>query len=371
MPIVVLSANTCWYLYNFRMSTIRSLKKRGFHVCIVAPTDAYSEKLKKSDIEFIPVYFKPQSMNIFTELLIVLKFFKIYKKVSPNVVLNFTPKNNIYGTIACKLLRIPVANNISGLGKAFIKKGLITKILKGLYRISQSRADFIFFQNTSDRDLLESLGDIKEVPSKLIPGSGVDLKKFTLSHERDSKVTRFLMSSRMLKEKGVFEFLEAAKKILLDYKNSVEFRMLGPVDLDGSSAISYAQMMSWHNAGIIRYRGFTDDVFTELVAVDCAVLPSFYGEGVPKSLIEAAAAGKPIITTDTVGCRDVVSNKNGYLCEPRSSQSLELAMRKFLSLNQRQRYEMGLRSRALAVKSFDENFVIEAYLKVVEDLTFK
>jgi glycosyltransferase involved in cell wall biosynthesis len=371
MSIVVLSANTCWYIYNFRQNTIAALINKGFHVCIVAPRDSHTEKLKKLGIQYIPINFDQQSKNVFTEILIILKFFHIYKKLKPKIVLNFTPKNNIYGSMACKALDIPVVNNISGLGTIFINQGITASIVRILYRISQSRADFIFFQNTSDRNLLWSLGAIKKIPSKLIPGSGVDLEKFTFTYSRCSEVTKFLLCSRMLEEKGVLQYLEAAKKIWPDYRGKVEFRLLGPVDLKSPSAISSSDMKNWHKSGVVRYQGFTDDVLPELVAVDCVVLPSFYGEGIPKSLIEAAAAGKPIITADNVGCREVVQNNNGYLCKPRSVESLELAMRKFLKLSKSQKYEMGKRSRIMAEQSFDEKIVIEAYLDVVEDYILK
>jgi len=370
MPTVVLSANTSWYIFNFRRNTILALIAEGYRVCVVAPKDSHTKKLQSLGVQYFPIIFDQQSTNVVTEFLVIFKFYYIYKKLRPSIVLNFTPKNNIYGALACKALGIPVISNISGLGTIFVSEGVKSFIVKHLYQISQNKSGFIFFQNTRDRSLLSSLKGIEKIPSKMIPGSGVDLDKFSFMPSRFSDVTIFLLCSRMLVEKGVLEYLTAAKNLRLEYGEKVQFRLLGPVDLNSPSAISYEDVMTWHQSGIIQYLGFTDDVLPELSKADCVVLPSFYGEGIPKSLIEAAAVGKPIITTDNVGCRDVVKNGvNGFLCEPRSAESLEKEMRRFMALSELERYDMSCKGRALAEQKFDEKIVIKAYLDVIKNLS--
>lgn len=372
MLTVVLSANTSWYIFNFRRNTILALIAEGYRVCVVAPRDSHTKKVESLGVEYFPITFDQHSTNVVTEFLIIFKFYYIYKKLRPNIVLNFTPKNNIYSAIACKALGIKVISNISGLGSIFSRNGVKTIIVKLLYQISQRNLDFIFFQNTRDRSLLSSIKGIDKVPSKMIPGSGVDLNKFTFMPSRFSDETVFLLCSRMIEEKGIYEYLTAAKNLHFEFGEKVKFRLLGPVDLNSPSAISREDLINWHQSGIIEYLGFTDDVLSELSKADCVVLPSFYGEGIPKSLIEAAAVGKPIITTNNVGCRDVVKNGvNGFICEPRSAVSLEKEMKRFMDLDESERYDMGLKGRELAEQKFDERIVIKAYLDAIKNLSKK
>lgn len=367
MPSIVLSANTSWYIYNFRFNIIKELIKSGFKVIIVAPRDSHTYKLEAMGIVYNQISFDQYSKNIFKEILIIFKFFFIYRRLSPDIVLNFTPKNNIYGALACRVLNIPVINNISGLGTVFVKKNLTSYVVKLLYSFSSSKINYIFFQNTRDQNIFNSIEKIKKIPSSLLPGSGVDLKKFKFKSYEESKDIKFLLCSRMLKEKGILEYLYAAKNIKKDYKNKVEFRLLGPTDIKNPSSIKYSTLKRWHDSGVIKYMGFTDDVLTELINADCFVLPSYYSEGTPKSLLEAAAVGRPIITTENPGCKEVIDNNNGILCESRSVYSLELAMRQFLNLSNEQKNEMSKNSRLLAEKRYDEKIVIETYLEVIKN----
>ncbi|EGQ9994393.1 glycosyltransferase family 4 protein, partial [Vibrio vulnificus] len=278
-------------------------------------------------------------------------------------------KNNIYATLSAAIRGVKVINNIAGLGILFINETIASKIARALYKFSQRFADKIFFQNEEDRTLfLENNMARQEITDRL-PGSGADLSRFIFSPAPDDGVTRFLLIARMLYDKGVGHYVESARSLKKKYGESVEFRMLGFLDVSNPSAVSKVEMQAWVDEGIISYLGVSDRVEEEIAQVDCMVLPSFYREGVPKSLLEAGAMGKPIVTTDNVGCRETVDHGvNGFLCEPRSTSSLEAMLEKMVLMSHKERLEMGGRSRKKIESEFDESIVINKYLEEIKEL---
>ena len=283
------------------------------------------------------------------------------------MVLNFTPKNNIYSTIAASLYQIPSINNIAGLGILFINESISSKIARLLYKVSQSKASKIFFQNEDDKELFLSRKLAPENLTDRLPGSGVDLKRFELQETTDDGKISFLLIARMLFDKGVGHYVDAARELKQKYGNKVEFKLLGFLDVDNPSAVSKKQMNEWVSEGIVNYLGTSDSVEQEIAKVDCMVLPSYYREGVPKSLLEAGAMGKPIVTTDNVGCRETVDDGiNGFLCDLRSTESLILQLDKMINLTHKQRLEMGRASRKKIEREFDEQIVISKYLDAVK-----
>lgn len=367
--LVILSSNSSWYLYNFRKNTILTLLSQGYSVSALSPYDEYSEKLIGLGANHISINVDSGGTDPFKDIITVFDFYKTYRKYKPDVILNFTPKNNIYSTLAAKILGIKVVNNIAGLGTLFISETLSSKIARVLYKYSQNKADFIFFQNEDDRALFKCHRIALEVDSDRLPGSGADLSRFTLSPAPDDGVVRFLLIARMLFDKGISQYVEAARKLKSEYGDSVEFRLLGFLDVDNPSAVSKAKMDEWVAEGIVNYLGTSDNVEAEIVQVDCMVLPSYYREGVPKSLLEAGAMGKPIVTTDNVGCRETVDDGyNGFICEPRSSASLTDTLNKIIQMSHDERLALGANSRTKIENEFDEKIVIEKYLRVVERL---
>ncbi|MGP1719223.1 glycosyltransferase family 4 protein [Shewanella frigidimarina] len=366
---VAISANTSWYLYNFRKNTIISLINHGYKVTAVAPIDKYSSKLEELGCEYCDLGIDQGGTNPIKDIKTFIDFFKLYNRIKPTVVLNFTPKNNIYSTLAAKITGSKVINNIAGLGTLFINESIISKIARVLYKFSQNKADFIFFQNEDDRDLFKQNKIAASVKNDRLPGSGADLSRFTLSPSPDDSVTRFLLIARMLYDKGIGQYVDAARALKKRYGNTVEFRLLGFLDVDNPSAVSKSQMDKWMQEGVINYLGVSDNVEAEISLVDCMVLPSYYREGVPKSLLEAGAMGKPIVTTDNVGCRETVDEGiNGYLCEARSVTSLIQALDRIINLTHEQRLEMGKNSREKVEREFDEKIVIDKYLLAINKL---
>lgn len=368
MKTVAITSNTSWYLYNFRKNTITALLNAGYKVVAIAPKDDYSFKLEDLGAEFYHIDIDQGGTNPIKDIGTFLSFLKIFKSFKPDVVLNFTPKNNIYGTLAGYIVGAKSVNNIAGLGMLFINEGFTSKIARFLYKVSQSKASKIFFQNEDDKTLFL---DNKLAPSYLVdrlPGSGADLNRFQVSPASDDGSVRFLLIARMLYDKGISQYIESARALRSKYGDKVEFNLLGFLDVNNPSAVSRDDMQKWVDEGIVNYLGTSDCVEKEIAKVDCMVLPSYYREGVPKSLLEAAAMGKPIVTTDNVGCRETVDDGvNGYLCVPRSTESLTEKLELIINLSHQERLAMGQFSRKKVENEFDEQIVIQKYLEAVDE----
>lgn len=355
-------ANNSWYLYNFRLNLAMSLKNKGYEVYFLAPEDnKYSELLKK-DFKFINVFIDSKGINPFKDLKTIYQFYKIYREVKPNIVLNFTIKPNIYSSLVCRYLYIDCISNITGLGTIFIKENFVTKLAKYLYKISLKRNKVVFFQNKDDRDLfLKNNLLCKKSKIDVLPGSGVDLDKFKPITEYKSEKFIFLFIGRLIKDKGIFELIEASLILNKKYDN-FKLWLLGEYGVQNNTAITQKDLDKWLKNDFIKYLGKTDDVKSVISKSDCVVLPS-YREGTPRSLLEAAAMEKPIVTTNTVGCKEVVNDSiNGFLCDVKNSKDLSIKMGKILDLSDDERMLMGKAGRERVILYFDERLVINKYL---------
>ncbi len=366
--IIVLS-NTSWYLFNFRLNLMLELQNLGYDVIAAAPLDDYSSRFAAYNINFKAMPMDNQGTNPIKDSILIARFLALFLKQQPVVILSYTPKCNIYAGLAARLLNTPIINNISGLGTAFIRENIVTKIVKLLYIVALKKSAKVFFQNQDDLQLFIDNGLVKKELTGLLPGSGVDIKHFSPAKNKiiNDKFV-FLLIARMLKDKGIIEFVEAARLLKKQYP-TIECQLLGFLDVKNSSAISTTEMQAWVDEGIINYLGTSDQVIDYLHLTDCAVLPS-YREGTPRSLLEAASVGKPIITTDTVGCREVVDEGiNGFLCQLKSSTDLKLKMEKMFLLPEEERLQMGKNSRKKMITEFDEKIVINQYLALINAMT--
>ena len=358
---VVLAANSSWNIINFRTGLIRRLRAEGYEPVVLAPSDpAIETRMRDLDVEWITIDIERSGLNPFSDFALLLKYRKIFKCVRPYAFLGFTIKPNIYGTIAAHALRIPVIANISGLGTVFIRRGLLLALVSGLYRFALRRAAVVFFQNPDDRALFIERRLVQPEKSQLLPGSGVDLHHFSVAPLPEGPVT-FLFIGRILGDKGVRELAEAA--LSLSRENSqVRVQLLGPIDEGNRTSITRAEVERWVGDGVIEYLGETDDVRPFIEKVTAVVLPS-YREGLPRSLLEAGAMGRPLIATDVPGCREVVEDGvNGLLCAVRDSASLAQSMKRFAELSGEERSAMGSASRRKVEAKFSEDVVIGAYL---------
>ena len=371
--IIVFTANTSWYLYNFRLNLMSSLKKQGHIIYFLASIDNYTNLLIEKGFIFKDVSLNRGITNLFKEIYSIYKIITFLKNNKINLVISYTPKVNIYSSIASVLngnLYIP---GISGLGSTFINKTLLTSFVLFLYKIFFKNSLKIYFENIDDLNYFINNKLVNSNKTVLVPGSGIDLVKFqpfpkinNLNTNLISNNFTFLLIARLLWDKGIQEYVDAAKIIIKLYPN-VEFQILGFIDFNNPSSISKKQIDYWCQEGIITYLGETDDVRNYINASSCVVLPS-YREGLPKSLLEAAALERPVITTDVPGCRQaVIDGITGYLCEVANSQDLADKILKFILLNTEERFKMGKAARNFVVTNFDENIVINSYINTINN----
>jgi glycosyltransferase involved in cell wall biosynthesis len=290
----------------------------------------------------------------------------LLKRLRPAAYCGYTIKPNIYGSLAAASLGIPAFPNVSGLGTAFIRRGPLQWLVSRLYRQAFRKAEVVFFQNSEDRQLFVERAIIDEGKGRVLAGLGIDVEHFAPALVPEGAPV-FLFVGRLLKDKGVLEFAEAAQT-LRSVLPEASFQLLGPIDEGNRTAIDRAQLDSWVRRGVVEYLGSTQDVRPFIAASSVVVLPS-YREGLPRSLLEAAAMERPLIATNVPGCRDVVEDgENGYLCDVRDSASLAAAMRKFAFLPQAQRLAMGKAARRKVQEQFSEEFVLRAYLDLLSRL---
>ncbi len=307
-----------------------------------------------------------RGINPLKDFALILELRGIYKKISPDIILHYTIKPNIYGSIAAAMLGIPTVNNVCGLGTVFLRQNLLSKIAILLYRWSFRFPKKVFFQNPDDRDLFVTKGLVPASSADLLPGSGIDLKRFTPSpFSRNNKFT-FLLISRLITDKGILEYVEAVKRLKAQGLDA-RFQVLGAKDPKHRRGISEATVQQWIDDKTIEYLGTAEDVRPFIKSADCIVLPS-YREGTPHTLLEAASCGKPIIATDVPGCHQVVENNhNGLLCKLKDPQDLAENMIKMSQLDDEALVRFGLNGREKMEREFDESIVIAKYLDAISE----
>ncbi len=375
---ILIALNSAWNLLNFREGLIRAFVADGHTVVLAAPSDDNVPALELLGARFVHLPMSTHSTNPLKDFALLLRMFQILRRERPDVLLCYTSKPNVYGSLAAQALNIPVFNNIAGLGSVFIRGGWLASLLLQLYRLALFSSQKVFFQNPDDLQMFLSLGLVVKSQTVLLPGSGVNLLKFQqmplpylkskeFKQSECSKRFVFLMVARMLKDKGVEEYVQAAR--LLKSKHlQVECALLGFIDADNPNAIKAKQIQDWVDEGVVGYWGTSKDVREQLLLADCVVLPS-YREGTPRSLLEAAAMGRPLITTDVPGCREVVHHGvNGLLCQPSDANDLAKQMISLLSMTDKKIQEMGNASRQLMELNFGEQRVIEQYSKALNEL---
>ena len=318
------------------------------------------------DVRRISVRIDRAGLNPVADLRLVAQYRRILKQLRPAAYLGYTIKPNIYGVHAAGSLGIPAIPNVSGLGTAFIRPGALQQVVTHLYRFAFRRAPVVFFQNDEDRQLFTHRRIVRENQARILPGSGVDLQFFAPAPAADGPPT-FLLVGRLLRDKGVLEFVEAARA-LRPLLPGARFQLLGPIDGGNRTAIRQAELDAWAKEGVVEHLGTTDDVRPYIAAATAVVLPS-YREGMPRSLLEAAAMARPLIAADVPGCREIVDDGlNGYLCAVRDPASLAEAMLRLARLPLEERLAMGEVSRRKVQERFSEELVVRAYLDVLAEL---
>lgn len=365
---VAIAINTSWNILNFRSGIVKELIRLGHEVITISPEDGSTEELKKLGCQSYHIELENSGMNAMNDYAYYRHFLKALKTIKPDIVLCYTIKPNIYGSIACGRMKIPVINNVSGLGTAFLWNKLLKSFVKGLYKFAFRNSSHVFFQNKYDKQLFLDEVRISEKKTSILPGSGVNTRHFAPIPPKNNEAFTFLMISRLLIDKGISEYCQAAAE-LREAGISARFQVLGKAEDSHKRGFSKEKIQQLHEEGTIDYLGTTSDVRTYIGQADCIVLPS-YREGTSRTLLEAASMAKPMIATDVPGCNNVVEHEvNGLLCQLKNMESLRDAMKKMAHSDKETIGRYAGNSRKKAVEEFDEQLVIDRYLEKIEEIT--
>lgn len=361
MKILVLANNDIG-LYNFRKELVERLIKEDNELYISLPNGTRVKDLVDLGCNFLETNVDRRGTNPIKDLKLLFKYIKIIKKVKPDIVLTYTIKPNIYGGIACRINNVPYICNITGLGSAAEKESLVQKLILMLYKIALKNVKCCFIQNEENLQFVKTHKITKEDKYKLIPGSGVNLEKYKiLPYPTENEKIKFLFISRIMKEKGIDQYLDVAKYIVPRYKNT-EFHILGFCEQNYENILKELEEKK-----IISCHGQQKDVIPYLKECSCLIHPSYYPEGMSNVLLEASASGRPVITTNRSGCREIVDNgKTGFVIEQKNSQELIKIVEQFINLPNEQRKNMGLEARKKVEKEFDRNIVVNEYIQQIK-----
>ena len=362
---IAIVANSTWNIYNFRQNVIRKCIEEGFKVYVLAPIDAYIE-YKENFPEVTHINLSTldrDSTNPIKDLLLVEELRRKYRKIKPDLVVHYTHKPNIFGTLAARLAGVKSVSVITGLGYSFINRGFINVVTEWLYRRTARYSSSMIFENEDDRDLFIQKRLVKEDRAFAVKGCGVNTVYYQSKKDHSPDPPVFTFIGRLLKDKGILEFASAARHFH-EKTWPATFVVLGDFDPENPSTIDRDTLLEWISEDTVDYKGFVNDVRPFLEKSTCIVLPS-YREGMPRIVLEAMAMGKPVITTRTAGCRETVEEGvNGFLAVARSVEDLIVAMEKFCELSPDQRSAMGARGRSMAVDVFSDTIIAEDLFRI-------
>lgn len=352
--------NRDFVLYNFRIELVQELLREGYEVAIALPYGPKVDDLIQLGCAFYPVSIDKRGKNIVKDIRLIKQYIKLFKSIQPDVILTYTTKVNIYAGILAGKMHIPYIMNISGLGTAVENKGVLQKFMIGLYKQAAKKARCLFFQNQENLDFFLQK-NMYQGAYHLIPGSGVNLDRWLyMEYPSSESNIEFLFIARVIKEKGIEEYLHVAKKIKQEYDNII-FRVLGPCDGNYQELLQEYEENGW-----IKYHGMVSDTRPFLKKAHCTIHPSYYPEGISNVLLESAACGRPAITTTRSGCKETVEDEvSGFLFEPQNEQQLYVCVKKFINLSNQEKKKMGILAREKMVKEFNRDIVTQAYMKEI------
>lgn len=354
--------NSSFSLYKFRLGVMRSFISKGYEIIAIAPTDEYSDLFTDEKIKFISIEIESKGKSIFKDTKLTFKLLNIYREEQIDFIFHYTIKPNIYGSLAARYLKIPSIAITTGLGFSFNKINLFNLFIKTLYRFSLQKVLEVWFLNSDDKNIFIKNKVIKKEKTFILHSEGIDSTFYSprLKSDKSDKFI-FLMLSRLIKEKGIEEYVKAAE-ILKQKGINVECQLLGKQEKESSKNIEIATVKQWHNAKIINYLGEYIDIRNFIANSDCVVLPSYYMEGVPRCLMEAMSMERPIITTNNVGCKElIIDGINGLVCKAKDAEDLADKMEILCNTDINKRKLMALNGRKRILDYFDETKIIEQY----------
>ena len=346
-------------IYNFRLEIVEELLKEGYEVHISSPYGERIDDLVKIGSVFHEVNLDRHSKNPLGELKLIKEYRRLYKEVKPDIILGFTIKPNIYGAYVAKKRKIPFIANITGLGTALENQGLSQKILIKMYKIAFKKVKKVYFQNEENMQFFKN-HKIAIGKHELLPGSGVNLERFPIKEYPSDDIVKFIFVSRIMKEKGIDQYLETARNIKEKY-SKIEFHICGFCEAEYEG-----KLKEYNDKKIVIYHGMVRNVTDLLKDMHCLIHPTYYPEGMSNVLLEACATGRPIITTNRAGCREIVDDGiNGFVVEEKNSKDLIEKVEKFLQLSNEERKQMGIAGRRKVEKEFDRKIVVKKYMKEI------
>lgn len=361
MAKVLILSNAISAVYNQRKEFIDKLLREGHSVAISTPEGVESSYFVDKGCHFIETPISRRGTNVITDMKLMKKYWQIIKVEKPDVILTYTIKANIYGGIVAKSLKVPYMTNITGLGSAVLNGGMLQRITLYLYRTALSRVSCVFFQNQENLEFFLDKGILKR-PYRLIPGSGVNLEKYRVLDYEDGDKLNFLFISRVMKEKGIEEYFHAAEVIRTKYPETA-FHILGLYEDDYKDRLEDLE-----GRGIIQYHGYQESMNDFYAMSHCIVHPT-YAEGMSNVLLESSACGRPVITTNISGCREVVDEGvNGFFVEKQDAEDLVRVIERFRALPHEQRKTMGLAGRKKVEETFDRNIVMQVYMEEINQI---
>lgn len=365
MNKILILANNVGGLYNFRFELIQSFLKEGLEVYFTVPQNINNEKVElliQAGGKYIHTPMNRRGKNLLEDLKLINNYKKIIKDVNPDIILTYTIKPNIYGNYAANKFKIPVIMNITGIGSS-LATGKFKELIKIMYRYAGKKSTKVFFQNKGNQDFFISNNLVTRDKATIIPGSGVNFEKFKpIESNNKDEIIRFLFIGRLMRDKGIEEYLQVAENITKKYSN-IEFQILGSFEEE-----KYKNIIDNNENERIKYLGSSNDVRKEIKEVDCIVNPSYH-EGMSNVLLEGGAMGKPLIASNIPGCKEIIDDGiNGFLFKVKSSKDLEKKIIEFIELEEDKKIEMGKSSRKKVVKEFDRNIVIDEYMKTINKI---
>ena len=361
MKKALILGNSSSGLYDFRNELLKKLLEDGFEVVISLPDDVKNKELEEEGCRVVHTDINRRGVNPVQDMALVKAYKALIKAEKPDIVLTYTIKPNIYGGYACSRLGVPYISTVTGLGSSFERGGALLKLIVSMYKFSLKKCDCLFFQNAENRGIFESNG-IKAKKHVTVNGSGVNLKKHCFEEYpgHGDDITRFLYIGRIMKEKGVDEYLAAAKALHEKYDRKVSFAGIGYFDEDYEERIKECEKQ-----GIFKMIPFSKDIHPYIKEADAIVNPSYH-EGMSNVLMEASATGRPCIASNISGCKEIVVDKStGLLFKPRSAESLIKALDDFMKLSIDDRREMGKKARAHVEENFDRQKITGAYMQEI------
>jgi glycosyltransferase involved in cell wall biosynthesis len=366
--LIAFVSNNAWSVYNFRVDVIRKLIHMGASILVIAPSDNFTQLLEKEGCLFENINFDNRSENPIEDIGLYVHLKKIYRKHNPHLIFHYVAKPNIYGSMAAASLDIPSIAVVTGLGYAFDKKNWLALLMKLLYKRGLRKAKEVWFLNNEDARVFSNENIVNIQRIKVLPGEGVNTEYFSRTEpyqQEEGTEFKFLMACRLLKSKGIGIFADATR-ILKNKHFNIRCTLIGAMEKNHPDAISENDLLNWQQEGLIEYKGFYSDVRPFLNEAHSMVFPSFYHEGIPRCLMEAASMELPVITSLNTGCKEVVlNNVTGFLCNSKDPFDLAEKMERMIRQHSKSRIHMGRQGRKLVIRKFDVNSVIQEYIRTI------